>query len=288
MCCWTETFVVGQATNNGKKEIILKANAIGLDFEKLVTNKSLLELKKMNCDFGTNPISKNILNYYTNYRGLTAVRNFYGKDLKIKACLYCNAQFSALLKNKNSSVSKLGFQLDHYLAKDDYPLLALSLYNLIPVCGNCNQRKLNSKLEIFYPYEDDINKITFFDLNEEKLIKYLLGNNSIDFIEWKLKNDTYKEKFKNHQKIFKIEQLYNANFKDIIKELLNKQIIYNDSRVDELSNLSFLNIDENMMERIKLGNYTLDEDINKRPLSKLVKDISERLSIITKIAPSKA
>ena len=32
-------------------------------------------------------------------------------------------------------------QFDHFYNKSKYPLLAISFYNLVPVCGTCNHTK---------------------------------------------------------------------------------------------------------------------------------------------------
>lgn len=50
--------------------------------------------------------------------------------------------------------------LDHYLAKDQYPELAVFPANLLPCCFECNHAKLNYRAEetveqLFHPYYDD-------------------------------------------------------------------------------------------------------------------------------------
>lgn len=50
--------------------------------------------------------------------------------------------------------------LDHYLAKDQYPELAVFPANLVPCCFECNHAKLNYRAEepgeqLFHPYYDD-------------------------------------------------------------------------------------------------------------------------------------
>jgi hypothetical protein len=50
--------------------------------------------------------------------------------------------------------------LDHYLAKDQYPELAVFPANLVPCCFECNHAKLNYHAEelveqLFHPYYDD-------------------------------------------------------------------------------------------------------------------------------------
>ena len=66
----------------------------------------------------------------------------YFRLLDIRYCPYCNAESVGLVKrtwpegNDKDSYSAI----DHILPKDTYPLLALSLCNLVPVCYKCNSQ----------------------------------------------------------------------------------------------------------------------------------------------------
>ena len=59
------------------------------------------------------------------------------------------------------------------------------------------------------------------------------------------------------------------------------RLIYNDSYIDELANnySGLFKNREDLLRLITCG-YVSDEDLNKRPLSKLIKDISEELGLI--------
>lgn len=135
----------------------------------------------------------------------------------------------------------------------------------MPSCSTCNQRKSKKdSKEIFYPYKESFNQnIDFFDEKRIKLdIKYI----------------SEETKVKNHNEVFNIEYLY-ENHKDIVKELLQKRVIYSDSYIDELFDKysgTLFSSKEELMRLITCG-YISDDDINKRPLSKLIKDISEDL-----------
>jgi len=52
-------------------------------------------------------------------------------------------------------------QLDHYLPKDKFPSLAVTPYNLVPSCSDCNKTKLadvanNEESQTLHPYYDDV------------------------------------------------------------------------------------------------------------------------------------
>jgi hypothetical protein len=70
---------------------------------------------------------------------------FYAKS-QHQVCVYCLAQSTSIYRSKGKGKQfYLTGNLDHVKAKSHYPLFAVSLNNLVPVCGHCNQRKSNTK-----------------------------------------------------------------------------------------------------------------------------------------------
>jgi len=136
--------------------------------------------------------------------------------------------------------------------------------------------------EQHYPYEESFNQNAKFVYDG---IKTDLKNQKLDFFDEKkinLKIEVMDEKSKveNHIEVFNIEYLY-ENHKDIVKELLQKRVIYSDSYIEELFSQyggKIFSSREELLRLLTCG-YVSDEDINKRPLSKLIKDISEDLGI---------
>ena len=83
-------------------------------------------------------------------------------EMGVSVCPYCNRQYTFTSKS-----GKVRAQLDHYYPKTLYPYLALSLYNMVPSCGICNQAKssLNTlKTPIMYPYEEDFEDEARFEI----------------------------------------------------------------------------------------------------------------------------
>ena len=69
----------------------------------------------------------------------------------VKVCPYCNRE-----EIHNANYHKTS-EFDHFIPKgfkDKYPLFALSYYNLIPSCKNCNHIKLSKKIPIINPYDN--------------------------------------------------------------------------------------------------------------------------------------
>ena len=77
--------------------------------------------------------------------------------------------------------------------------------------------------------------------------------------------------------IFKLDELYKQH-KDIVVDLLMKKTYYPKSYIEELENNFGFTKDD--IYRYLLNNYQKEEDLHKRPLSKLIKDISEELDLI--------
>lgn len=205
------------------------------------------------------------------------------KDLNVKVCPYCNRNY-ILNFNKKGTLNATA-QLDHFFDKNKYTYLAVSMYNLIPSCGTCNQRKSTKQENIFYPYGESFNDSVSFSLkgikNRDKLL-----NENLDFfdesrieIEYKIINK--EERVKKHLEIFNIKSLYNEH-KDIVSELLQKRVVYSDDYIENLLNDyegKLFNNKEDVLRLLTSG-YVEDKDMNKRPLSKLIKDISKDLELI--------
>jgi len=209
-------------------------------------------------------------------------------ELDLKVCPYCNRHFIDTYVPDKDGELKSNAQLDHFYSKDQYPYLSLSLYNFIPCCAVCNHGKLNNNAELIYPYKESFGDYAKFEtafLDGDKEVSYdisfLLGNSNNFKIELKPKNP-YSERGKKIQKsieAFHINDLYKLH-NDYVRELIKKAIIYNESRIDELYTQYpelFANRDE--VVQMVVSNYIDADDLGKRPLAKLTKDICEELGL---------
>lgn len=249
-----------------------------LNIEKLITlnydelcsvkdfidkNKSITELKtKKEKDY-----------FYTLYTRLKKAQ--YLKDLDISTCPYCNRNY--ILNFKKSKSLEATAQFDHFFDKKTYPYFAVSIYNLVPSCQTCNQRKSTQQNNIYHPFVDSFDNDVKFKLKIEDSAFYY-DKESLKIEKIIIKNEA---KATSHIETFNIENLYNEH-KDIVLELIQKAQIYNESYLDELmqnyEGTLFKNR-EDLMRLVTCG-YVSDEDLHKRPLSKLIKDISEELGLV--------
>ena len=255
----------------------LKNYPKNIDLEKLITldykelcdlkdfidkNKSFTKLNKTQKDY-----------FYTLYQRLK--KSEYIKDLDITVCPYCNRNYIFNFKKSNSL--KATAQLDHFFDKSTYPYFSISIFNLIPSCQICNQRKSKIQNDIYHPFKEAFNDDVKFRL-KIKDSKFYYDKNSLEIEKKILRNE---DKVNLHIKTFNIDNLYEEH-KDIVLELIQKVQIYNESYIDELYQKYEGTLFKNREDVLRhiTGGYIEDKDINKRPLSKLIKDISEELDLI--------
>lgn len=194
------------------------------------------------------------------------------KELGLKTCPYCNRNYTFIVDEKSG---RLRPELDHFYPKSLYPFLAMSFYNLIPSCSICNHTKKDKD-------SFDLNLINPYDINNEN-IKFTYIPSSIDFTNVESKKYDFENfdieftQTNSNIEVFKLDELYKQH-KDIVLDLLIKKVYYPTSYIEELRNSFGFSEDE--IYRYLLCNYKREEDLHKRPLSKLIKDISEELDLI--------
>jgi hypothetical protein len=165
---------------------------------------------------------------------------------------------------------KRNFDFEHFFEKTDYNSIAMSFYNLIPVCSFCNQRikwaknpleKMKNWETIFHPYfwwiESDTNEI---------IIKWWNFWDKFNFQKKKSINSS-------HSKFFKLNEIY-LNWQDtendisFIREskekiLASKQIPLNKSKNhQELKDYFFKNYaPQSEDEILKFSNGKFKKDL---------------------------
>ncbi len=217
------------------------------------------------------------------YRNFTTKKKEYdaydlAKKLDVNVCPYCNINPTYTIVTKNGQ-KILRPEFDHFYSKDKYPILALSFYNLIPCCHSCNANlKGTTEFSIkthIHPYNESFDKEARFRLTIEDSSFY----HSTKGFELKLISDN--ERAKNNIKTFKLDDQYDKH-KDLVLELIQKNVVYNDSYLDELmkkyEGTLFKNRED--LQRLISGGYVTEDEIGKRPLSKLIKEISQELGLI--------
>ncbi|UOE40132.1 hypothetical protein MTP09_09385 [Chryseobacterium suipulveris] len=196
------------------------------------------------------------------------------KNLDIPTCPYCNRMYTkTVLGTNHEQITRPTF--DHWFSQSDFPLFAVSFFNLIPSCNVCNSGiKGNKEFNIsehFHPYLNNpqIEKLDFrFSYDYKDLINFsfkVIANNPLT---------------EKSIEAFKIEEVYKAH-EDEIKDLKKLKDIYSDKYLEILYN-QILNrkVDREEIYRLAFGTYVDEANFDRRPLSKMKKDILTELGII--------
>jgi len=206
----------------------------------------------------------------------------YFREIGIKSCVYCNSQLSITAVKSNSTYSAK-FDVDHYHSKDEYPFLGISLFNLYPACASCNRAKSNNEIEFelyVSDYKSTLKSKYNFKLSSYSKSKYLTTRDTKE-IDFSFSEPIYHNpNAKKFNDVFHIESIYETQ-KDLIEELIIKSQIYNKSYLKTLRyNFDKLSLQPELFKRTIIGNYAKDKDVHKRPMSKIVMDISRELGLI--------
>ena len=192
------------------------------------------------------------------------------EKLDVNVCPYCNINPTYTIRKNHT----LRPEFDHFYNKATYPILALSFFNLIPSCHVCNSTLKGSKSIQINPYQESLDRLATFELSIKDSSFYY------DAKGFEIELTAEDERAEDSIETFKLNDRYEKH-KDIILELIQKNAIYNESYLDELFSQYEGTIFRNREDLLRMisGGYMDEEEINKRPLSKLIKDISAELGL---------
>lgn len=195
-------------------------------------------------------------------------------NLDIPTCAYCNRIYTKTVINP-SKITRPTF--DHWFSKSDYPLLALSFYNLIPSCTVCNSGvKGTTTFELnthFHPYHKS------FIINEN--INYKFSYDYKDYSSFKFKIINNNDFSENSTNAFKLKEIYETH-EDEISDLRKLKDVYSDNYLQMLKNNILKNtmISDDEIYRLAFGTDINESKFDRRPLSKMKKDILTELGIL--------
>lgn len=236
---------------------------------------STINKKKQTVATGLGKIILNAFNYNT-YRQSILVE--LAKKLNVKCCPYCNMQYTLYAEEQKNIIQRLvKFQFDHFYSKCKYPMLSMSLYNLIPSCSICNNSKLDNNLSLSYhPYHSDICKQFKFELAIDKPADIFCGQKIKDLINVNfIAEDSKKQsELDDFVQTFHLKALYQRHG-DIAQEAFDKA--YELPYYSNIKNFNCISsIEPEYIKRLWLGTYLDEKDIEKRPLTKFKQDLREQ------------
>lgn len=194
--------------------------------------------------------------------------------INIDTCPYCNRNYIYTAK-KNKEIKP---QIDHFYPKVKYPILGLSYFNLIPSCQSCNgfgAKEENDPLDVglINPYLLNINDFVFtHKIKNIAIINPLVGKSDVEV--------HFKSALQGHLDIFNLKDLYELHNDHALELIIKKRIKYSKKYRDYLSSYKGLQFSKTEIDRMILGNYALEKEQHKRPLSKLYQDLGKELGLI--------
>ena len=198
------------------------------------------------------------------------------EKLDIPTCIYCNRIYTKTVIDKSGKkITRPTF--DHWFPKSEYPLLALSFYNLIPSCTVCNSGvKGADPFQLsthFHPYHRDVK-------NELKY-RFSYYHKNYDKYEFKIKTNDDDKFSEDSVNAFQLENIYQAH-EDEIEDLRRIKDAYSEDYIKNLEEkiLCGISLDRNEVYRLAFGVHFEEAKFDRRPLSKMKKDILIELGII--------
>ncbi|MHA6196959.1 hypothetical protein ACX3YG_21620 [Pseudomonas wadenswilerensis] len=155
-------------------------------------------------------------------------------EWKIDTCLYCNDEGI-----QSRGKKKYRTDLDHFYPKAKFPFLAISLFNLVPAGGFCNQRFKQEfdMLDSAHPFADGATQQPLFHIDYPPGSKLTEENYSVRL--WPQSN-----KLDRSLEIFEIAHYYTNNRE--VKNLVARTF----STIDFIIGLGQKNLPEELIEEI--------------------------------------
>lgn len=197
------------------------------------------------------------------------------EKLEIPTCVYCNRIYTkTVISSSGKKITRPTF--DHWFPKSKYPLLALSFYNLIPSCSVCNSGVKGSTSFLlsthFHPYYK----------NPDEDFKYTFSYNHKDYDKFSFKILTNNKFSKDSINAFELEEIFRVH-EDEIEDLRKIKDTYSEDYIDMLESQILgksITLDRDEVYRLAFGVHFQEAKFDRRPLSKMKKDILIELGII--------
>lgn len=187
------------------------------------------------------------------------------REMGLTVCPYCNRDY---INCRSEKVA--GAQLDHFYPRSKYPVFSICLYNLVPVCGNCNRLKSGHIKRFASPFDEDI------DWDDNIRFSY----EPLGFNKKKI-TITAKNPAKQNIDTMCIEEAYQIHDVEV-NELINKFQMYSRTQFEELKKvLSKAEMTESEMKQMVFGSRITEEDMKKKPLGRMFRDLERELGIYT-------
>lgn len=241
-------FSIKQLLSSPFGELIKMANT----FDKALANAGATRRKQIK-----DALKTSVFKYDTYYQRHKIVPFFmkHAEELGLYVCHYCGMAYINVYEYVNHANGKKSkathFDLDHVIAKADYPILSFSLFNLVPCCPICNERIKGSAslanssrtLRKFSPTCQDF----LFD-QKVKMELLPLGIIKRPFLDhpnqYELDFDCHKdEDYEKYITLFRLKERYNYHKSEALR-LKDLQMRYPDTNIVDIASLIHVSFDE--------------------------------------------
>lgn len=208
---------------------------------------------------------------YKNFRGSSFCRELMiNVGFENVTCPYCNDN-SVRITNISSdddedTILRAYFDLDHFFSKSQNPFFAISFYNLIPSCHDCNSLEKSDlifNLEThIHPYSKSFNENYTFKINPDSIIHGYTDKINIHYI-----GDS--EDF--NKRDLKLEQRYKSHL-DSINQFIKLYINYQNYR--NSPNYSY-DYSDALLINVPLNSH----DILRKKTGKMYRDVLKEIDV---------
>ena len=194
--------------------------------------------------------------------------------LNVRSCPFCNRQYVI-----TSIEARIRPDFDHFLPKSRYPLLAVSFYNLIPICSTCNKKKGNRMIRS-NPYKDSLNAVFHVHKVGDPSVSSLAELSKLKENELYISLPTNSKDRKDNALVLGLEPVYNAH-RYYVDSLIAKIYAYDrHARTTLVNDFSSSGSTEKDVLDFVWGPYFERSRQEEMPLSKLTADLLKQFDII--------
>lgn len=201
------------------------------------------------------------------------------KALDRNTCTYCNRIYTATVIHLENGKKIIRPTFDHWFPKAEFPLLAMSFYNLVPACTNCNSSiKGSDALDLrkyTHPYIDK-------KLTSEFKFDYDLASGGPKYRVFVRKTVFNKPKAVDTLMSMQVNEVYSSHQSEL-EDLLRIKKNYTKSYIKSVQSLTNHKLKPQELYRMLFGVEYNAKDFHKLPLSKFKYDILKKLNMLDDI-----
>jgi len=214
----------------------------------------------------------NQLFIYYNYRKLPICPELITEmNLQNAFCPYCNftrIQVVDLSNEKNREVLNRAYlDIDHFYSKSKNPFFALSFFNLIPSCHQCNSTEKGDK-DFFLnthtnPFHNSYNDSHIFEIDNDYVIKVKTDNLSLIKI---IQSDNFMDRDLH------LSERCKHTYLALVNELIRNYHNYQHYRENPFFNHDYLNV---LLQRVPI----LECEILQKEAGKMFRDVLMEIDV---------